>query len=309
MEEKKKKLNLKIIIPIIVAIVVIIAIVGAIFLTKNKENIAENNDITENKVTETADSKYIQIDNIYIDNSSTDEQLNLVYLFYTVKANEQNLKASSKDIDLTINNTNKYSCTMKREYNPNYTDYCYSEFLKDVYVGSTLKVCATYQIPKGDLTPNRIITLSSSKFSDISNIKMNTNNIKTLENIQEIAKDLDGNVYNANYEARQDANTETVNKVKNQINGYEFSFYPTIGTKISSGKLEFSSPNKFEVNNGILKNSGTYSVKNNYLVLTYSNSGMTIELEYTFDDSGEIDFPTLGGTGSFSSYIDYENHK
>lgn len=302
MEQEKKKLNLKIIIPIVVAIVVI-AIVGAIFLTKDKENISAN------KVTETAESKYIQIDNIYIDNSYTDEQLNLVYLFYTVKANEKNLQVSSKDIDLTINNSNKYSCTMNINYNPNYTDYCYSEMLKDVYVGSTLKVCATYQIPKGDLAPNRTITLSSSKFSDISSLKINTNDIKALENTQEIAKDLDINIYNANYEARQDADTETVNKVKTQINGYEFSFYPTIGRKIYSGKIEFSSPNQFVVNNGILTNSGTYSVKNKYLILTFSNSGLTNELEYTFDDSGEINFPTLGGTGTFSSYVNCENHQ
>ncbi len=301
-KQEKKKSKLKTIIPIAIAIVVI-AIVGVVFLTKDKKNIAEN------KVTETAESKYIQIDNIYIDNSHTDEQLNLVYLFYTVKANEGNLKVCSKDIELTINDTNKYSCTMKMEYNPSYTDYCYSEMLKDVYVGSTLKVCATYQIPKGDLAPDRTITLSSSKFSDISNLKMNTNDIKTLENTQEIAKDLDINIYNANYEARQDADAGTVNKVKNLINGYEFSFYPTIGTKILSGKIEFSSPDQFTVNNGILTNSGTYSIKNKYIVLTYSNTGMTNELEYTFDESGEIKFPTLGGTNTFSSYVNYENHQ
>lgn len=309
--EEKKKINIKIIIPIVFAIVVI-AIVGAILtqtMNNNTKETVSNNENQTVKEEIKEESKYIKVNNIYIDNSFEDDNLNLVYLFYTVNSGEENLKVSSKDIDLTINDTNKYSCTMKSNYNPNYTDYCYSEFLKDIYVGSTLKVCATYQIPKGDLAPNRIITLSSSKFSDISNLKINTNDIKTLENTQEIAKDLDINVYNANYEARQDADTETINKVKNQINGYELSFYPTLGTKISSGKIEFDSPNKFKVTvAGLLTNSGNYSIKKNYIILTYTSGG-NIELEYNFNDSGEINFPTLGGTGTFSSYVDYENHK
>lgn len=252
----------------------------------------------------------IKINGIYVDESFEDENLSLVYMFYTVNSNDTNISVSSKDITLLINDKNEYSATNSKDFIPYYTKYYYSDFLETLYVGSKLDICATFKVAKGDLVDGRSVKLKDYDIKDISNIKFTTNDIKKMENIEKISEDLDKETFDKKYNERKEMLTKvdsaTDKKIKKLINGYYWTFYPTIGTSIKTGKLEFSSPNKFKITLAGLSNNGTYTVRKGAIVLYYPSNKSEVIVPYELEN-GDVTLSDLGSI--WSTYIDYEGAK
>ena len=236
----------------------------------------------------------ISIDGIYIDNSFDDANQKLVYLFYTLTAKDANLSANRYLIDLFINDTNTYRAVTSKDYTPYYTEYYYSDFNEDVFVGTSLKVCQTYLVPNGDLVDDKIVKFQSTDI-DVQDIHFSVAEIKTVNGIEEIAKELNAEVFAKKYEDRQNMLAEVDEAieaiVRNGLNGFYWQFY----ANPSSYKIEFSEPNNFTISAGGLSNQGTYSVRNQCIVLTYPSNDAEIIVEYTCNSDGT---PALDGNGS-----------
>lgn len=241
------------------------------------------------------------INGIYIDESKEEKGLSTVYLFYTLTAEETNLTATQLLIDVVVNNTNTYNPIMKKDYIPYYTEYYYSAYNENVYVGSSLNVCQVYEIATGDLVEGKEITLQSSDIN-VEDIGFSINEIKKLNGIEEIAKDLDATVFSEKYDKQQvmlgEVDSLTENAIKNGLNGYYWTFY----AYPSSYNIEFSSPNNFSIKSGFgLSNNGTYTVHAGCIVLYYPSNGYEIIVPFTcnadgspaFDNNGSIMMPTL----------------
>ncbi len=260
--------------------------------TDNDE--AETTDGPETSATNSTDN--LTIEKIYVDNSYTDEDnpsLKMVYVFFNVTATDENLKTDSVYTDLIINGTNTYSSdryvTEAEDFMPSYYS---GKYIKDVYVGESLKVVATFQIPEGDLSAGREITFSDTQITDFNKIKCSTDDIEYFENGTDLAKKADPKGYKKELDNRSDADEETARKVKNSINGYEYTFYVNSTTY----SLTFSSPNKFILYaniNGVTVggNGGKYEVKKGYVACTYDSNGTTVFIPYSFED-GEIKLET-----------------
>lgn len=259
---------------------------------------------------------YIDIDGVYIDTSFNDANKKLVYLFYNLKAQDKNLTASRYLLDLNVNDSNQYTAVTSKDYIPKYTEYYYSDFNEDVYVGTSLKVCQTYEIPNGDLVDGKIIKLKTSDEQiNVDDLSISFSDIKALNGIKEIAQDLNTTVYSTKLEqenkllAPVDAKTEKL--VRNGLNDRYWQFY----AKPFSYKIEFSAPNKFTIETSALTNTGTYSVKAGYIVLYYPSNNTEIAIEYTrnndgtpaFDNNGSIMLPTIADT--FVAGADYDGRK
>ena len=227
-----------------------------------------------------SENDYVKIEGICVDNSYVDSEgspLKMVYLFYTLNANETNLEIDSKYTDLTINDTNTYeSDNFVAEACKYMSGYYYSSYIEDVYMGTSIKVAATFKIPEADLAPGRVITLSDHQIPDLSGIRISTNDIIFCSDAKEVAKVMDPEGY-ADYEYKcLEADEATAKAVKKCINGYYWWFY----VNSTYYELEFYSPNKFEVRTSFGNNSGTYSVRNGFIFCTYPSNGYTVEIPY-----------------------------
>ena len=113
---------------------------------------------------------------------------------------------------------------------------------------------------------------------------MSTDDIKHMNNFEEIAKDIDSEAYYKELDLRTDADPETTNRVKNALNDYYWKFY----TNMMWYKLEFFAPNNFKID-GILSNQGTYYVKKGYVALSYDNGyTYSVYIKYKFKENGDI---------------------
>lgn len=285
----------------------LLILVSVFFATGcGKEKPAEGTGDNVDNKKEVLTSKYITIDGLYIDQSKKEEGKDVVYVFYTLNTGDKNFKIDSKSIGLKINGVNEYTATVNSKYVPRFTDYYYSDFLEEIYVGETYKICTTFEIPSGDLTGGKKIEITSSTYDGVKKLKLTTDTIKTKEEFNQIAEDLNTELYQAQYTAEQDklatVDTNTINKVRKSINGYYYSFYTTIGTSIQSAKLEFSKPNKFKITNAGLSNSGTYDVRKNYIVLKFPNGNET-NIEYEFKN-GDLEIVS-DLSAMYSTYVDY----
>lgn len=235
----------------------------------------------------------ITIDGIYLNSEYTDEDdLKQLVLFYTIKADEENLDISSAEFKLIINK-NEYDPKIDIE-TPDLTQYYYSNIIEQVYVGKSLKVAAVYNVPDGDLESGKEITLSN--FDDYAKgIKMTTDNIKKMDNLTSISLDVDKEYatkkQNEEKEKLTDADEATVNKVSNDINGYYFDIPAYVGQVSTNYKLEFEAPNKFTITATLagssISNSGTYKVTKGYIVLHYDSNGKDVNTPYRYEN-GEI---------------------
>jgi len=229
----------------------------------------------------------IKIEGIYVDSSYRDDDnspLRMVYMFYTLTATDENLKIDSKYTKLTINGKNAY----ESEHIPRackYMDsYYYSSYIEDVYVGTSLKVVATFKIPEAELTAGKTVTISDTQMPNEEELLMLTDDIVSCEGIEAIAALADEEGYSNAMYLREDADAETTQWVQSRINGYYWWCY----VNYTKYELEFASKNKFEVRTSLgTKQSGTYVVKNGYIVCTYSSTGHVIEVPYTIED-GQI---------------------
>lgn len=254
------------------------------------------------------ESNYITIDGIYVDESYEDEDMGLVYLFYTINANDSNIELSSTSMSMRINDKNDYTSNTNYDLIPKYTNYYYSSFIKDIYVDQTYKVCSTIEVAKGDLEGSKTITLSNSNISDIDKIKFTTDNIKHMDNIADISKDLDSEVFEVKYTKEQnalaDVDEDREKYIHNNINGYYYTINVNIGTQISQIELEFSEPNNFTLTSNFgLSNYGTYEVKNSIIILNY-HTGLSKNVSYELDENGDVIL--TNASEEFSSYVDYD---
>ena len=270
-----------------------------------EKTVSGENTQNENLVLE---SNYITIDGIYVDESYEDEDMGLVYLFYTINANDSNIELSSTSMSMRINDKNDYTSNTNYDLIPKYTNYYYSSFIKDIYVDQTYKVCSTIEVAKGDLEGSKTITLSNSNISDIDKIKFTTDNIKHMDNIADISKDLDSEVFEVKYTKEQnalaDVDEDREEYIHNNINGYYYTINVNIGTQISQIELEFSEPNNFTLTSNFgLSNYGTYEVKNSIIILNY-HTGLSKNVSYELDENGDVIL--TNASEEFSSYVDYD---
>ena len=265
---------------IIASIVVLASLTGC-----NTNNIDVSNNIEE-KEKETA--KYVQFENMYVDNSYVDkdnENLKMVYVFTNVSTNDKNLQVNSENMDIIINDINTYEAKRYLDVEKNFvSNYYYSKYIEDVYAGTSLKVMQTFKIPQADLNGGKSIKLQSNNYPNDLPIFLTTDEIKFCDNFEEIAKSVDLEGYTKEQEKRQEANAELVSRVKKEINGYEWSFY----INSTYYKISFENPNEFYVTALGNTNSGNYSIKNGYIYCTYPSNNKTIKIPYDFEENGEI---------------------
>ncbi len=266
-----------------------------------EEQTAETGDtpVVEEQTTpeaEPEEESCITVDAICVDESYVSEEsdaLKMVYLFYTLKADDSNLQIDSKYTEMTINDANTYSSdnfadsAAACKYAPN---YYYSSYIEDVYVGTELRVIATFKVPEGDLQPGKTITFADTQLPEISAISLTTDEIQWFATGMELAEAIDPEGYAAEMVAREDADSETVSLVKGMIDGYYWSFF----VNSTSYEIEFWSNNTFEVRTAFGSNSGDYSIKNGYIFCTYPDTGYTVEIPYAIEN-GELDLDVVAG--------------
>ena len=248
----------------------------------------------EKEPAEVTETDYITVNGICVDDSYRDKDespLRMVYLFYTLSANDQNLSIDSVYTNLKVDETNTY----KSEYYPGVCkttpNFYYSSYIQEVYVGTTQNVVATFKIPEADLAAGKVITIEDTQIPEVDKIRILTDNIQHFEGEEKIAEAMDPEGYAAEMLKYEEADESTTATVKGLINGYYWSFY------VNSVwyELEFSAENNFELRAKIggasTANSGTYSVRNGYIFCTYPDTGYTVEIPYEIKD-GEIKLDT-----------------
>ena len=270
---------------------VLVLVVGVFALTGcGKNNFSSNN---ENSSNSKMSNDIIKVDGVYLNNEYTDEDgLKQIVLFYTLTAGEENIDISSAEFNLKINK-NEYS-PINDINTPNLTQYYYSNFIEKVYVGKSLKVAEIFNVPDGDLVSGKEITLTN--FEDYAKgIKMSTDDIKKMDDLTAISLDVDKDYATKKQDEEKekltDADEATVNKVKNDLNGYYFDIPAFVGEVYTNYKLEFESPNRFTVTATIsgnsISNTGTYRVTKGYIVLHYDTDGKDVNTPYRYEN-GDI---------------------
>lgn len=220
------------------------------------------------------------VDNSYVDDDNENSSLKMLYVFYTVTATDENLSVDSVNTKLTVNDNNSYTSANYPGVCRYMSNYYYSSYLESVYVGDTLKVVETYEIPVKELEKGNTLT-----FSIDEKLLVPTDLVVFCDSVTDIAKKADNEGYKEEVNKRADADDATKKIVQNNINDYEWTFYVNYTTY----KLSFSSPNKFNLSTSLgTSNSGTYSIKNGYIFCTYPDTKYTVEIPYEIVD-GEID--------------------
>ena len=214
---------------------------------------------------------------------TTSTGLSKLYLFYTVMAGDDNLQVDAKDTTVTIAGNNSYKTersAMSGFYMPN---YYYSDYLEDVYVGSELKIMETVWVPKGELTQGRQIVLSGTEGEE--DITLMTDDILFCDSPEKIAQIADMEGYEQVLHAIEPADADTTARAKSLLNGYYFSFF----TNNASYQLEFFADHDFEIRmpSYNLTNTGTYTVRNGYIVLYYPSNQNEVFIPYEFKN-GDI---------------------
>ena len=242
-------------------------------------------DSSTNTVTKT---EYMDIEGIYVDNTYADknnDSIKLVYLFYTASTPDKNLKIDSKSAKITIG-VNTYQSTRIPGVTDFMQSYYYSDYLKEVFVGDSIKVVETFKIPMGDLDAGKNITFEKQQLEKSETLLMTTDDILFIDGAEELAKLVDTESYDREMEKRADADESTTNQAKSMLNGYYWTFY----VNSTSYKIEFSSPNIFTLTALGQSNSGTYTVKNGYISCKYDSTGYVVNIPYAFtNDDIELD--------------------
>lgn len=266
-------------------IAVLLVLVLAVTLFACASNKGETNDgiLGGGSETTVMSNENVNIDGIYVDSSYSDKEgssLKLVYLFLTVTATDTNLKVDNKYMKMKINDANVY----ESENIPgacNYaSSYYYSAYIEDVYVGENIKLALTFKVPEGDLTGGKKITFEDSAIP-VNDLRITTDDLVFCEQSEQLFEKADPSGYAAEMDKRNPADDATAKKVKNEINGYYWTFYVNSTTY----ELEFFSGNKFEVRTSLgTAQQGTYTVQKGYIFCTYPNTGYTVEVPYEFAD-------------------------
>lgn len=239
------------------------------------------------------ETDYMSIDGIFVDESFVDDEsdsLRMVYLFYSATTPGENLRVDSKSAKLTIGEVNTYDSEHYPGVCRYMSSYYYSDYLEDIYVGDSLKVVETFKIPAGDLTEGKALTLEKHQIPDTEKIKLSTDDIVFCESVEAIAEMVDPEGYELEVYNRSAADEGTAAAVQAAINGYYWSAY----VNSTSYEIEFYSPNSFEMRVKALgvANSGTYEVQNGYVVCTYTDTGLVLEIPYSWG-ANDIDLDVV----------------
>ncbi len=261
---------------------------------KTADEPKETDPVTEATVPEekeVLETDHIKIEGLYLDNGYTDkdnDSMKLLYVFYTVSTNDTNLKVCSKNSKITIEDTNTYSSEKYEVASKWIKNYYYSDYIEDVYMGNELKMLATFKMPVAELAAGRNITFSLYGVEDSANLKLTTDLIQTFDSAEAIAEKADPTGYAEIQDMYLPADDETESKVKKALNGYYWSFY----VNSTSYRLEFFSPNKFEIRVPALnhKAGGTYEVKKGFICITYTGKDEpAVDIPYNWGDDGDIE--------------------
>lgn len=282
---KKSK---KILIAIVAIVVVVVGL--ALFWSLSKPS--------ETKQTDILSLDAIVVDDSYRDEDDSPERV--VYAFFTMKQ-ESNIKFSSKYVDLIVDGTNTYTSEVHAQslckYAPN---YYYGVYNEEGYLGETKKMVATFLIPEGDLVNGKEIRFSYDSIEDMDELSVFTDSIIHVNSDKEACKIVDPEGCAEREKAYADAPTERVKEVKSLINGYYVEAY---GGNIKY-KVTFSAPNSFVLETTsvksektLVKNGGSYSVKNGFISCTYDDSGKTFDIPYELKD-GDIEIHLVEALGT-----------
>lgn len=229
----------------------------------------------------------IEIKGICVDDSYTDSDgspLRMVYLFYTLTAKDSNMKIDSKYTKMTINDVNSYESdhfsyfAAATEYTSN---FMYTSYIEDVYVGSSVDVVATFKIPEGDLAPGRTVSLSDSQIPGIEELSFTTDEFQHFSSPGDIAIAMDPDGYAAEMAGREAADEETTKMVKDLVNGY---YWWCMVNNIKY-EVEFWADDNFEVRTSLgISNTGTYTVQNKYISCKYPDVDKPVEIPYEIVD-------------------------
>ncbi len=231
-------------------------------------------------------NEYFSLDGIYVDSTYSEEEgspVRTVYLFYTLTAPETNLEIDSNYTQLTINDANTYQSEnyLLGDYA---TSYYASSYIEDVYVGTSLKVLATFKIPETDLAPGRVITLSDTQIPDLTNIRISTDDVQFMEGELAICEAADPEGYAQALFLREEADEDTAKKVRKGLTGYYWSFY----ANNIYYEIEFYKKSKYELRTAYGTADGTYVIANGYLICTHNSNGYVAEIPWEFNEDGEL---------------------
>ena len=236
-------------------------------------------------------STYMSIDGICVNDGyrdKDDESLRMLYLFFTVKAGDQNLKIDSKYMDLKFEDANSYTCEHYPKASKYMNSYYYSSYIENVYTGGELKVLVTFEIPEAEFASGRKITIADDQLPDEEKILLSTDDIRHFTSQEELAQAMDPTAYAEEQHKREPADATQAATVSNLMNGYYWTFY----VNYVSYKLEFSAPNTFSLTTSLGQNGGTYEVKNGYVFCTYPSNGAVVEIPYEIVD-GELELDVV----------------
>lgn len=227
----------------------------------------------------------VKLEGLYVDDgykSETDADYRLVYVPLEVTANKKALDVWASDMTMTIGD-HEYESEYIEGANSFMRSYYYlsENGIKEIPTASSQKMLFTFEVHKDDLKKGREVTFASSNIDDMEKLKTDSDTIKHAESQNELAKAADPDGYAAEENARQDADAETVEKVRAALNGYYF-YYPSIQMRI-----EFFAPNSYTMTFCGKSGSGTYEVKNGYITLD-AGSGITA-YPWSWQEDGSID--------------------
>lgn len=238
----------------------------------------------------------VHIDGVCVNDGYLDDDgssIRTVYLFYSVTANDTNLKLDSKGTVMTINGSNSYTSEHSApESKGNFTpDYYLSEVLTDVYVGESKKFVTVFKIPEGDLASGRSVTLSDSSIKDMEQLSFSTDDMQHFSTADELYQKMDPEGYADEIYRREPADEVTAETVINLVDGYYWKWW----LSSSSFELEFIDDTQYELRSSIVGvqhvTYGTYSVANGYIILQNDENGSISYIAYELTD-GDIDLDT-----------------
>ncbi len=230
----------------------------------------------------------LKIEGVYLNNgykTKKDTSKKLVYVVYEVTSTGANMKIDAKSLSITFDGINTYESVRSKtdtKYMPNYYK---SACLKEVNVGESLKVVETFEVPKAEFTPGKIITFEKSQIEQFKDLSFRSDSVVECKSAKQVAKKADPKGYKSEVTARKDADSKTVSKVKREINGYQWEFYVS---KIS-WELEFYGGNRYQLRTNFgTAVDGKYSVKKGYIILTNDETKGKTEIPYSFKN-GKFD--------------------
>ncbi len=249
--------------------------------------------------TDALSNDYIQVDGVYVNESyESEDDLKQVVVFLTVNAKE-NIELSSKTFSLMVNDTNEYDAYIETD-TPNKTGYYHAEFIEDIAAEKEFKIALVFDVTEKDLEEGNVITLDD--FDDYGKgIEIKSEDIKKLDSLEDISKDIDEEEYNTLMEAEENAlnalDSDKENEYVDMVDNTRYTYNTFLGTTAITYHIDFTSKTEFEVTSVLsgtsISNDGTYEITEGYVVLTYYTSPdkpLLAKYEVT-DDGLEITNP------------------